>query len=190
MTGSIVATYVLGGNIVLAGLLGVCPVLSVWSSPRRALAVGCSLFFVCSLTASASWVVDRLILSALGVEWLGLAATMLLAALCTRFMDRLVRAVSPVLHAVLAPHTEQTTLSSAVLGVALQSLRADYRFLDSFVAGLAGAGGFLLAAALMASIHQKVELEPVPRPLRGAPVGLITLSLMALAFLGFRGIGG
>jgi electron transport complex protein RnfA len=58
------------------------------------------------------------------------------------------------------------------------------------VAGLSGAGGFLLGAALLASIHAKIELEPLPAALRGVPAALITLAIMSLAFLGFRGIGG
>ena len=188
--GAIVATYVLTGNIVLTGLLGLCPILSVWSSPRRAIAVGCSLFFVCSLAAAGTWTVDRLVLSPLGVEWLGLITAMLLAVGATLLMETVVGVLSPQLAVILAPHTEQTMVSSAVLGIALLVTGADYSFLGSFVAGLSAAGGFLLAATLMASVHGKIELEPLPAPLRGLPAGLITLAIMALAFLAFRGIEG
>lgn len=50
-----------------------------------------------------------------------------------------------------------------------------------------GAGvGYLLILVVMATIRQRLELAPIPKALRGAPIILITAGLLAIALLGFR----
>jgi electron transport complex protein RnfA len=50
-----------------------------------------------------------------------------------------------------------------------------------------GAGlGFFLVLVVMASIRRRLELAPIPKPLRGLPIMLITTGLLAIALLGFR----
>jgi electron transport complex protein RnfA len=40
----------------------------------------------------------------------------------------------------------------------------------------------------MAGIRERLEISDVPRALRGTAIGLITAGLMALSFVGFRGM--
>ena len=47
---------------------------------------------------------------------------------------------------------------------------------------------FALALFLMASIRERLELAPVPKPLKGIPVAFIAAAGMALSFFGFTGI--
>jgi len=46
--------------------------------------------------------------------------------------------------------------------------------------------GFALALVVMAGIRERLELAPVPRPLRGVPILLIAAGLTAMALMGFR----
>jgi electron transport complex protein RnfA len=187
-TFGIVAGFVLVQNLVLYRLLGLCPFVAASGSRESAVAVGAGTLFVSSLSGIATWAVHRLVLVPLGLGWLQTVAFMLLVAAMARLLDALARASSPALHAVLAPHIEHTMTNSAVLGVCLVAAEGGYGVMQSFVAGLAGAGGFFLAAGIMASIGGKLELEWVPRPLQGAPIALISAALLALAFLAFDGI--
>jgi electron transport complex protein RnfA len=188
--GAILAAFGLGGNVVLAGLMGVCPALSLRLSGQRALSVGCFALVVSCLTVCGLWVVDRLVLAGLGARWLALAVGMLLATGCAFAAEALVRALSPALDALVHPHTAQTALGAAVLGVALAAVGRDYTFMECFVAGVGGGGGFLLTGLVMASIHLKLELEEGTRAFRGLPAALVSLALLALAILGLRGMGG
>jgi Na+-translocating ferredoxin:NAD+ oxidoreductase RnfA subunit len=89
--------------------------------------------------------------------------------------------------------------------VASGLLKQGYKAVDSAVVGLLlllgsggvtgvqnvwmalGAGlGFFLVLVVMASIRRRLELAPIPKPLRGLPIMLITTGLLAIAFLGFR----
>jgi Na+-translocating ferredoxin:NAD+ oxidoreductase subunit A len=185
----IVAGFVFVENLVLTRFLGLCPFVAASGSGDRAVAMGSGLLFVGSLSCIATWAVRRLVLAPLGLLWLQTVAFMLLVAAAARLMEELARATSPALYAVLLPHRELTMTSSVVLGVCLIAAERGYGVMDSFAAALAGVGGFVLSAGIMASIRAKLDLEWVPRPLRGAPIALITAALLALAFLAFDGTG-
>ena len=45
-------------------------------------------------------------------------------------------------------------------------------------------------SSLTTTARERLELADVPESFRGAPIGLITAGLMALAFMGFLGFGG
>lgn len=178
---------VISANLALTGLLGTCTVLSMSRSPHRVIAVGCCMLFVCGLSAAFGSAVSRLVLSPLGIGWLGLVAYMPLCAGVSHLTAYMVRRLSPGLWLVVGNHLGETTQGSAVLGIALIAVLKDYTVMEGFAAGLAAAGGYLLASALLASVHGKTALEPVPRPFRGTPIALVTLAVMALAFGAFGG---
>ena len=76
----------------------------------------------------------------------------------------------------------------AVLGVALLNLREAHDFLASAVYGLGAGLGFSLVLILFAGIRERLAAADVPVAFQGAPVGLITAGVMALAFMGFGGL--
>ncbi|HHW73523.1 MAG TPA: hypothetical protein GX393_09895 [Firmicutes bacterium] len=50
-----------------------------------------------------------------------------------------------------------------------------------------GAGlGFLLVLVVVATVRRRLDLAPIPKPLRGLPILLITVGLLGMALLGFR----
>ena len=48
--------------------------------------------------------------------------------------------------------------------------------------------GYTLAIVLLASIRSRICEEDIPKPLRGAPIVLISAALMSIAFMGFSGL--
>ena len=55
--------------------------------------------------------------------------------------------------------------------------------------GLFGGLGFLLAMVLMAGVEDRISTSKVPKAMRGLPISLVSASLIALAFMGFMGLG-
>ncbi|MCD4698990.1 MAG: electron transport complex subunit RsxA, partial [Phycisphaerae bacterium] len=49
---------------------------------------------------------------------------------------------------------------------------------------------FTLAIVLMAGIREELETADIPEALKGPGITLITAGLMALAFMGFKGMAG
>jgi electron transport complex protein RnfA len=101
----------------------------------------------------------------------------------------MVRSSSPVLYEQLGVFLPLITTNCAVLGVALMNQNLGHDLLESLVFGAAAAAGFGLVLLLFAALRERLEYADMPRAFRGAPIALITAGLMALAFMGFSGLG-
>ena len=60
--------------------------------------------------------------------------------------------------------------------------------LETIVYALAAAIGFTLAITILAYIRERIEYNSLPETFKGVPITLVTLGLMAIAFMGFAGL--
>ena len=102
-------------------------------------------------------------------------------------MDIVTRAVSPRLHRVLGIHFPLITTNRAVLGVALSQC-VKLKTLSAMLYASGGAVG-LSSVGVLVSIRERTEGNHIP-PLMRTPIALVTAGLIALAFMGFGGMGG
>ncbi|WP_434626409.1 NADH:quinone oxidoreductase [Pseudomonas sp. Z5-35] len=78
--------------------------------------------------------------------------------------------------------------NAGILGVTLLNSR-EGSGLGQAIAGSLGAGlGFWLVLSLFDDLRQRVLGNNIPQPFRGLPIQLISAGLMAVAFLGLRGL--
>lgn len=81
---------------------------------------------------------------------------------------------------------EEVLLDSALIGLLLllgqDGVVGAYNLWIPLGAGL----GYALVLVVMATLRQRLELAPVPKAFKGAPILLITAGLLAIALLGFR----
>lgn len=78
--------------------------------------------------------------------------------------------------------------NAGILGITLLNSRDDHG-LGLAVAVSLGAGlGFWLVLSLFDDLRQRTFDNDIPRPFRGLPIQLIGAGLMAVAFLGLRGL--
>jgi H+/Na+-translocating ferredoxin:NAD+ oxidoreductase subunit A len=176
-------------NFVLTGFLGLCPF--VGASRRFEAAVGMALatLFVLTLASGLSYAASRWVLEPLGLEYLRTVTFILLIAGVVQLAELMVRSSSPVLYELLGVFLPLITTNCAVLGVALMNQNLGHDLLESLVFGAAAAAGFGLVLLLFAALRERLEYADMPRAFRGAPIALITAGLMALAFMGFSGLG-
>jgi electron transport complex protein RnfA len=176
-------------NFVLTQFLGLCPFVGV--SRRLEVAAGMALatLFVLTLASGASYVTWHWILEPLGLGYLRTLVFILLIAAVVQVTEMLVRASSPLLHELLGVFLPLITTNCAVLGVALLNLERQHGLVESLVFGAAAAAGFGLALLAFAGLRERLETADVPAAFRGTPLALITAGLMALAFMGFTGLG-
>jgi electron transport complex protein RnfA len=177
-------------NFVLTGFLGLCPF--VGASRRFEAAVGMALatLFVLTLASGLSYSVSHWVLEPLGLEYLRTITFILLIAGVVQLAELMVRSSSPVLYELLGVFLPLITTNCAVLGVALMNENLGHNLIESLVFGAAAAAGFGLVLLLFAALRERLEDADLPRAFRGAPVALVTAGLMALAFMGFSGLGG
>ena len=179
---------VLVNNFVLVQFLGLCPFMGVSSKLETALGMAMATTFVLTLTSTCTHLVFRYVLAPLGLEYLQTISFILVIAAVVQFTEMFVRKTSPLLYKVLGVFLPLITVNCAVLGVALLNVNKHHDFLHSVLYGFGAAAGFSLVLVLFAAMRERIAAADVPQPFRGAAIGMITASLMSLAFMGFAGL--
>ncbi len=183
----IIVSAALVNNFVLVKFLGLCPFLGVSSSVESAVGMSLATAFVLTLAAVASYMITRWVLEPLELMYLSTVSFIVVIAALVQLTELFMRRTAPVLHRVLGIYLPLITSNCAVLGVALLNVREQHSLVESALYGLGAALGFGLALVALAAARERIELADVPASFRGAPIGLITAGLMALAFMGFTG---
>jgi len=177
-------------NFVLTQFLGLCPFVGVTRRFQAAAGMALATLFVLTLASGASYIAWHWLLEPLGLGYLRTLVFILLIAAVVQATEMLVRASSPLLHELLGVFLPLITTNCAVLGVALINLERQHGFVESLVFGAAAAAGFGFALLTFAGLRERMESADVPAAFRGTPIALVTAGLMALAFMGFGGLGG
>jgi len=176
-------------NFVLSNFLGLCPFIGVSRRFEAAAGMALATLFVLTLAAGLSFALWQWVLVPLGLEYLRTLVFILLIAGVVQFTEIMVRATSPLLHQLLGVFLPLITTNCAVLGVALLNVDRQHGLLESLVFGASAGAGFGLALLLFTALRERLDTADVPAAFRGAPVALVTAGLMALAFMGFTGLG-
>lgn len=112
----------------------------------------------------------------------------LVIAALVQMVEIMLKKVSPALYQALGIFLPLITTNCAVLGVAILLVQKEYNLGEAVVYAVAVAVGFTLALVLFAGLRERLELENVPKALRGVPIALITAGILAMAFMGFSGL--
>ncbi len=176
-------------NFVLTNFLGLCPFVGVSRRFEAAAGMALATLFVLTLASGLSFALWHWVLQPLGLEHVRTLGFILLIAGVVQFTELMVRATSPLLHQVLGLFLPLITTNCAVLGVALINVDRQRGLLESLVYGASAGAGFGLALLLFTALRERLDASDVPAAFRGAPVALVTAGLMALAFMGFAGLG-
>jgi electron transport complex protein RnfA len=176
-------------NFVLTNFLGLCPFIGVSRRFEAAAGMALATLFVLTLASGLGFALWQWVLVPLGLEYLRTLVFILLIAGVVQLTELLVRATSPLLHQLLGIFLPLITTNCAVLGVALLNVERQHGLLESLVFGASAGAGFGLALLLFTALRERLETADVPAAFRGAPIALLSAGLMALAFMGFAGLG-
>ncbi len=183
----IVISAALVNNFVLIQFLGLCPFMGVSSNISSAAGMSLATAFVLTLASVSSYLLTRWVLEPLGLMYLSTVGFILVIAVLVQLTELFMRHSAPLLHRVLGIYLPLITSNCAVLGVALLNLREQHSLVESAFYGLGAATGFGLVLVMLAAARERLVMADVPASFKGAPIGLITAGLMALAFMGFTG---
>ena len=183
----IIVAAALVNNFVLIQFLGLCPFLGVSNSIESAIGMSLATAFVLTLASVASFVLTAWVLEPLGLMYLSTVAFILVIAALVQATELFMRHMAPLLHRVLGIYLPLITSNCAVLGVALLNVREQHSLIESALYGLGAALGFGGVLVALAAARERLAMADVPESFKGAPIGLVTAGLMALAFMGFTG---
>jgi electron transport complex protein RnfA len=184
----LIISAILVSNIVLARYLGNCPFLGVSQKMDTAVGMGMAVIFVVTLAGMITWVVQYAILNPLGLEYLRTIAFILVIASLVQLVEMFLQKSVPALYKALGIFLPLITTNCAVLGIAIINIQEEFDFMQTVVFSFASAVGFGLAMVLLASLRERFPTARVPATFAGMPIAMITVGLLALAFLGFTGL--
>ena len=175
-------------NIVFAQFLGICPFLGVSNKISTAVGMGGAVIFVMAIATLATYLVYMYVLVAFNLEFLQTISYILIIAALVQMLEIILKKVSPSLYQALGIFLPLITTNCAVLGVAILVIQQNYNLVGSLVFTIFTAVGFALAMVIFAGLREQLELNGVPKSMKGMPIALITAGILALAFMGFAGL--
>ena len=184
----ILVSTVLANNFVLVRFLGLCPFMGVSNKFEGAVGMSVATMFVLTLSSVTSYLLSAYLLKPLGLEYLSTLSFILAIAAVVQLTELVMRKTSPLLYRVLGIFLPLITSNCAVLGVALLNVQEQHNLLQSSLYGFGASAGFGLVLVMFSAMRERLAHADIPVHFRGAPIGLITAGLMALAFMGFTGL--
>jgi electron transport complex protein RnfA len=185
---ALVISCILVNNIVLAQYLGNCPFLGTSKKMETAVGMAFAVVFVMVMAGLITWIVNTLILSPFGLEYLRTISFILVIASLVQFVEMFLKKSIPALYAGLGIFLPLITTNCAVMGVCLININEEYSLITALVASFAYAVGFGLALILFAGVRERILLARVPKALEDTSIALVTAGILALAFFAFKGM--
>lgn len=185
---SIIIGAVFVNNYVLGQFLGICPAIGVTKKTETAAGMGLAVVFVVTLASIITWIIQNYILIKFNIEFLQTIAFILVIAALVQSVEMVLKKISPNLYDALGVYLPLITTNCMVLGVAIKNIDKQYNLFETIINSVSAAVGFTIALVLLASLREKLEYSDVAKSFKGVPIALVTLGLMAIAFMGFNGL--
>lgn len=179
---------ILVNNFVMSQFLGICPFLGVSKKLETALGMGLAVTFVMALASLMCYLIYSFLLIPLHLEYLYTIAFILVIGVLVQVVEMALKKFSFALYQALGVYLPLITTNCAVLGVTVLNMTKSYNLLQSVVNGTGSALGFTLSIVLFAAIRERLAISKMPKWMDGFPGALITAGLMAISFLGFKGL--
>lgn len=175
-------------NIVLSQFLGICPFLGVSNKVTTSLGMGAAVTFVMAIASIVAYLIQYYVLVPLGIEYMQTIVFILVIASLVQMVEIVLKKMSPALYQALGIFLPLITTNCAVLGVAILLVQKEFNLGESVVFAVSTAIGFTLALVLFAGLRERLELDDMPRAMKGVPIALLTAGILAMAFMGFSGL--
>ncbi len=184
----IIISSIFVNNIVLAQFLGICPFLGVSNKVETSMGMGAAVTFVMAIASLVVYLLQYYVLVPLGIGYMQTIVFILVIAALVQMVEIILKKVSPSLYQALGIFLPLITTNCAVLGVAILLVQKQYNLLESVVYATSIAIGFALALVIFAGIREKLELDGMPKSMKGVPIALVVAGILAMAFMGFSGL--
>ena len=188
-------TAIFVNNIVLSQFLGICPFLGVSKKVDSAIGMGAAVAFVLTLATIVTYVIQKYVLEAFGLEYLQTIAFILVIAALVQMVEIILKKSAPALYQALGVFLPLITTNCCILGVAILVANGTYaaqglepNLLTGVVFAVSTAIGFALALIVFAGIREHLSMMNIPRGMQGMSIALVTAGLLAMAFMGFSGV--
>ena len=193
----IIISAIFVNNIVLAQFLGICPFLGVSNKLSTATGMSMAVCFVITLATLVTFLINKYLLVPFELTFLQTIAFILVIAALVQMVEIVLKKVSPSLYQALGIFLPLITTNCAVLGVSIDVVTKQFTFGgaahmlnlgEAMVYAFATSLGYGLAMVIFAGLREHLAMNSVPKAFRGVPIALVTVGILAMAFMGFSGM--
>ena len=184
-------------NMIFAYFLGMCSFLAVSKNVKTAFGLGVAVTFVLLIALPVCWCINQYVLVPGALSWLGeeyaetdlsfLGLIMFISVIAAlvQLLEMVIEKYSPGLYNSLGIFLPLIAVNCAILGAVLFMQQREFD--NAWTATVYGVGS-LLAITCLAAIRERLNVQAVPKPLRGIGITFIITGLMGIAFMSFLGI--
>jgi len=178
----IIISAIFVNNIVLAQFLGICPFLGVSNKLSTATGMSMAVCFVITLATLVTYLINKYLLIPFNITFLQTIAFILVIAALVQMVEIVLKKVSPSLYQALGIFINVVTKEFAFVPGGMLNLG------QALVYAFATSLGYGLAMVIFAGIREHLALNNVPKAFKGVPIAIISVGILALAFMGFSGM--
>lgn len=175
-------------NLVLTSLVGVDLQVSASQRINTAWLVGLTTLYCLSLCLPGVYLLDRLIITPLQLQYLDLLFYMMLIMVIVYASQKLLQIIFPLVYLQVNTIVPVILLNSILLAAILLSKDQNQSFSGSFFTGVGTGVGFLILLLTLSCLRERIDNSNVPAPFRGLPILLITLGIFSMGFMGLSGL--
>lgn len=176
-------------NIALVYILGMCSLIAVSTTIKNALNMGIAVVIVTTLTAIINWPIYQL-LQKTNTTHLSLLVFIITIAATVQLLEMAIGKYFPSLYQSFGIFLPLITVNCIVLAISLFFVNRDYSFAETAAYSFGSGLGWLIAIVMLAGVRQKLNrVSDIPKGLKGRAIAFVILGILALAFIGFTGIG-
>ena len=184
----ILLASMLTSNIALTYFLGMCPFVTISKNIKVATGMGVAVTCVMTITATANWLINALLLQPLGLGFLQFLVFIVTIATIVQILELVLDRYAPRLHHAFGIFLPLITVNCAILGISLFMVLRSYSFAQTVVYSFGSGIGWLLAIITMGALRKRLIFSTPLRDFGDAGITAILAGIMALAFVGFAGM--
>ena len=186
---SVLFAAILADNYILSKFMGICPFLGVSKKISSAVGMIPAVTFVMVMATATTYPIYHYLLFP-NYTYLQTIVFILIIAALVQLVEMIVKRYSHSLYKALGIYLPLITTNCAVLGVSIINAEQMETFGLAITNALGAGIGFSLAILLFAGVRDRMSKNEIPKPFQGMPIALISASVMAVVFSGFKGLGG
>ena len=176
-------------NLVVTQFLGLCPFFGTSTDVSRATGMALATSFVLVLSTSISYFIHHYFLAPYQITFLAPLVFILSIAASVQLSEIFVRHAHEGFYRTVGVFFPLITVNCAVLGVAMLSLFRFQSLFESVSYALGAALGFSLMLLSLSAIRERLLDSPAPTLVKGMPLVMITIGVVAMAFSAWSGFG-
>lgn len=184
-----IVSSILADNVVLNRFYGICSFVGVSNKVKSSFSMGIAVCFVTILASLVCWPIYTFILSPLNIGFMDTLTYILVIASLVQVVGLFIKKYSPSLYKSFGIYLPLITTNCAVLGVVQTNTDTALTFGLSMANAIGTSLGYLIVMVLFSCIRERLETTTGNRAFKGIPIALITACIMAMAFMGFSGLG-